>query len=359
MRPSFVNVSPRFVFVLASLCVIAVVTVVFRPAAPRQAEERQPKPGSLKKSADVKHPVSSGQPPEFLQRMLNGEIPKLTAEQIGRYVESRGRDALSLIVAAMLGEDRDEWLDEAAERFPDDPQVAAAMLLHRSGNEEAEEWIVRLKENDPGNSLGYLLSAKASLDGADPDGALEEFAALESTRLNDYRESWQSGFTDAYRSAGYQGMEAEWLGMFQVPVLTGEVSRLSTGIGEAMIAAEGRGDRATTEALGRAGMKAAALVGGRGERDLLINQLISVSMERQLLNQLDAFEFIPGDERLVLERLAEMDERIDRIKAATQHHAELLPTLTESELRQYTRRLQTDGELMAMEWLVAQRQAGE
>jgi hypothetical protein len=42
----------------------------------------------------------------------------------------------------------------------------------------------------------------------------------------------------------------------------------------------------------------------------------------------------------------------------------LLPTLTEPELRQYTRRLQTDGELMAMEWLgamewlVAQRGQG-
>lgn len=351
--------SPRYCIGLAALCVLAVATVVFWPAAQPQGEERQPKPGSLKKSVDVKHPVSVGQPPEFLQRMLNGEIAKLTPEQIERYVESCGRDASSLIVAAMLGEDRDEWLDEAAERFPDDPGVAAAMLLHRGENPEAGEWIVRLKEHDPGNSLGYLLAAKSALDGGNLDEALGELAALESTRLNDYRESWQSGFTDAYRSAGYQGMEAEWLGLFQVPVLTGEVSRLSTGIAESMIAAEGRGDRATAEALGRAGMKAAALVGGRGDRDLLINQLISVSMERKLLNQLDAFEFVPGDERLVLERLAEMDERIDRIKATIQSHSELLPTLTEPELRQYTRRLQTDGELKAMEWLVAKRQAGQ
>jgi hypothetical protein len=349
--------SPRFYFVLAAICALAVAAVVFWPSAQPQGEERQPKPGSSKKSVDVKHPVSAGQSPEFLQRMLDGEIAKLTPEQIERYVESCGRDALSLIVAAMLSEDRDEWLDEAAERFPDDPGVAVAMLFHRGDNPEAVEWIGRLKENDPRNSLGYLLAAKSALDGGNLDEALGELAALESTRLNDYRESWQSGFTDAYRSAGYQGMEAEWLGLFQVPVLTGEVSRLSTGIGEAMIAAEGRGDRATAEALGRSGMKAAALVGGRGDRDLLINQLISVSMERKLLTQLDAFEFVPGDERLVLERLAEMDGRINRIKATIQSHSELLPTLTESELRQYTRRLQTDGELKAMEWLVVQRQA--
>jgi len=355
----FVNQLPRFYLALSLLCVSALAAFFFWPSTDATKQEQIVMPESAEKPAAVKRTVPTSQTPEFLQRMLNGEIAKLTPEQIERYVESCGRDALSLIVAAMLSEDRDEWLDEAAERFPDDPGVAAAMILHRGGNAEAGEWIVRLKENDPGNSLGYLLAAKSALDGGNLDEALEEFAALESTRLNDYRDSWQSGFTDAYRSAGYQGMEAEWLGMFQVPVLTSEVSRLSSGIGEAMIAAEGRGDRATAEALGRAGMKAAALVGGRGERDLLINQLISVSMERKLLNQLDAFEFVPGDERLVLERLAEMDERIDRIKVTIQSHSELLPTLTEPELRQYTRRLRTDGELKAMEWLVAQRQAGQ
>ncbi len=358
----FVNQSPRFYPALSVLGVTALAAFFFWPSTDAPKRQRvamleSPVEPTVGPTA-VKRAVAAGQPPEFLQRILNGEITKLTPEQIEQYVESRGRDASSLIVAAMLSEDRDEWLDEAAERFPDDPGVAAAMLLHRGGKAEAREWIGRLKENDPANSLGYLFAAKSALDGGNLDEALVELAALESTRLNDYRESWQSDFTDAYRSAGYQGMEAEWLGMFQVPVLTSEVSRLSTGIGEAMIAAESRGDRAAAEALGRAGMKAAALVGGRGDRDLLINQLISVSMERKLLNQLDAFEFVPGDERLVLERLAEMDERIDRIKATIQSHSELLPTLTEPELRQYTRRLQTDGELKAMEWLVAQRQAG-
>lgn len=352
------NRSPRFYFGLALLCALTCAAVVFWPVAQPQVEKRQPKPGMLRKIEDLKPTVSAGQTPDFLKRILKGEITKLTPEQIEHYVESRGRDALSLIVAAMLSEQRDEWLDEAAERFPNDPGVAAGMLLHRGGKAEAVEWIGRLKENDPGNSLGYLFAAKSALDGGNLDEALGELAALESTRLNDYSESWKSGFAAAYQSAGYQGLEAEWLGWAQVPILTGEVSRLSNGIGAAMIAAEGRGDRVAAEALGRSGMKAAALVGGRGERDLLINQLTSVSMERKLLHQLDAFEFVPGDERLVLERLAEMDKRIDRIKYAIQGHKQLLPTLTESELRQYTRRVQVEGELKAMEWLVALRQAG-
>lgn len=352
------NISPRFYFGLAALGALALAAVVFWPAARPQMEERRSKPESSRKTVDVKHTVSAGQPPDFLKRMLNGEIAKLTPEQIEHYVESRGRDALSLIVASFLSGSEDKWLEEAAERFPDDPRVAAAMLIKRGNSPEASEWIARLKEHDPGNSLGYLLAAKSALNGRDFDGAMKELSALELTRMNDYRETWQSGFTDAYHSAGYRGMEAEWLGMWQVPVMGGEVMRLSVGIAEAMVAAKERGDQTTAESLGRSGMKAAALMSGRGDRDLLINQLISVSMERKLLNQLHAFDFIPGDERLVVDRLSEMDKRIARIKSVIQSHTELLPTMTESELSQFSRRVQVDGELKAMEWLVAQRGQG-
>ncbi len=350
------NISPRFYFGLAVLCVLAVAAVVFWPAARPQLEERQSKPESSTKAVDVKHPVPAEQGSDFLKRMLNGEIAKLTPDQIEHYVESRGRDALSLVVASMLGDGGDKWLDEAAKRFPDDPRVAATMLIKRGGRPEAGEWIARLKEHDPGNSLGYLLAAKSALDGRDIDGAMKELSALESTRMNDFRETWQSGITDAYHSAGYKGMEAEWLGMAQTPVMSGEVMKLSAGIAEAMVDAKERGDRTKAESLGRSGTKAAELVGGRGDRDLLINQLISVSMERKLLNQLHVFDFVPGDQRIVVERLGEMDKRIARIKSVIQSHTELLPTLTESELRQYTRRVQVEGELKAMEWLMTKRE---
>jgi hypothetical protein len=353
-----VNNSPRFYFGLAVLCALAVTAVIFWPSTGPQPEKQRLATKPSKETVDVKHTVSAGQPPDFLKRMLNGEIGKLTPEQIENYVQSRGRDALSLVVASMLGDGGDKWLDEAAKRFPDDPRVAAALLIKRGGRPEAGEWIARLKNHDPGNSLGYLLAAKWALDGRDLDGAMKELSALDSTHMNDFRETWQSGITDAYHSAGYQGMEAEWMGMAQTPVVSGEVMKLSAGIAEAMVAAQERGDRTSAESLGRSGMKAAELVGGRGDRDLLINQLISVAMERKLLNQLHVFDFVPGDQRIVIERLAEMDKRIARIKSAIQSHTEMLPTLTEAELRQYTRRVQVEGELKAMEWLVAQRQTG-
>ena len=161
-------------------------------------------PSSSKTTTDVTRTAQANPPSDFLKRMLNGDIAKLTAEQIEHYVESRGRIALILIVASFLSGSGDKWLEEAAERFPDDPRVAAAMLIKRGNSPEASEWIARLKEHDPGNSLGYLLAAKSALDGNDLNGALKELSALESTRLNDHRETWQSGITEAYRSAVVQ-----------------------------------------------------------------------------------------------------------------------------------------------------------
>ena len=150
-------------------------------------------PSSSITTPDLTQTTPANPPSDFLKQMQNGHIAKLTTEQIEDYVESRGRDALSLIVASFLSGSADKWLEEAAERFPDDPRVAAAMLIKRGNSPEASEWIARLKEHDPGNSLGYLLAAKSALDGKDLNAALKELSALESTRLNDYRETWQSG----------------------------------------------------------------------------------------------------------------------------------------------------------------------
>ncbi len=346
--------SPRFYSILAVLCALAVACFVLWTASRNVVQEQPLVPTQSKPKEDEERRASAFQPPDFMKRMLNGDFTKLTEEQIEHYVESRGRDALSLIVASFLSASGEKWREEVAERFPYDPQVAAMMLIARRGP-EAADWAARLKENAPGNSLGYLFAAKSALDGKDLHGALKELTALETTHLDDYYGSWQSGITDAYQSAGFRGLEAEWLGRWQVPMATGEMSGLNAGIAEAMSTALEQNDRSLSESLGRFGMKASALVGGRGDRDLLINQLISVSMERKLLNQLHTFDFIPGDDRLVVERLVEMDKRIARIKSVIQSHTELMPTMTESELRQYTRRVQVEGELKAIEWLVAKR----
>ena len=74
-----------------------------------------------------------------------------------------------------------------------------------------------------------------------------------------------------------------------------------------------------------------------------------------MLNELFVFDFIPGDQKLVVERLEEMDKTRSRIKSAITQFSELMPTMTDSQLKQYTRRIQTTGELKAMEWLVAQK----
>lgn len=52
-------------------------------------------------------------------------------------------------------------------------------------------------------------------------------------------------------------------------------------------------------------------------------------MERKLLNQLHVFDFVPGDQHIVAERLTEMDKRIAGINSAIRSAKEILSTLTE------------------------------
>lgn len=284
--------------------------------------------------------------------------PKLTPEQVAAYVESQQRSATSLLAAWQLTHD-DAWLQEAAEKSPDGPQVAVAMLIRHGNGPGAAEWIGRLKQGEPDNALSYLHAAGAAFAAGSSAAALSELAALDAlsnTRLDLHTQEWQSAMTSAYASAGHSGLEAEIAAMMQTPLAVNQMHSLGESLGAALSAALDRGDKASATRLGEQGMKAAAVVGAGGGGKSLVTQLIGVSMERSILNQMHSFDLIPGGQPLVVvERLAEMDKRIIHINALIKGHSRLISTLTDSEFRQYVRRVQVEGELKAMEWVAAQR----
>ena len=65
---------------------------------------------------------------ELMRKMREGENG-LSEEQISDFVEKNGRDARSLLVASQLTESNGRaYLDEAAEKYPNDPGVAFSMV---------------------------------------------------------------------------------------------------------------------------------------------------------------------------------------------------------------------------------------
>src|SRR5438067_3644735 len=96
--------------------------------------------------------------PNFISQILRGEeAPKLTAEQVERYLKENGRSAASLLAAARTSADQSLLL-EAMEKYPRDPQVAFAAVFKRdSSPEERRHWLDAFEQAAPDNGLANYL----------------------------------------------------------------------------------------------------------------------------------------------------------------------------------------------------------
>jgi hypothetical protein len=86
-----------------------------------------------------------------------GTTPGMSRVQIESYLEQNRRSAESLLAAFRLTRDR-ALLQEAAEKYPNDPRVhyAGWISAYRDDNsspEERRQWLEAFKQSAPGNAL--------------------------------------------------------------------------------------------------------------------------------------------------------------------------------------------------------------
>jgi hypothetical protein len=292
---------------------------------------------------------------ELLRKMIQGgQPPQLTAEQLRAFVEKQGRSASSLLAAWTLGGDR-AWLEEAAQRFPDNPRVALAKISSvRQPDPDAKVWIERLKTNDPGNATGWCYDAFGFFQEGDVEAARAALAeAAQSRRFDGYVKEGRDTMVEAYRSAGYEGIEAELFGRAQPSVpLAGiamEVQRkalsapaieFNAGLVQDMLAMS-------------------KLVRGSTETPLFTTQIVASGMEERVLRRLDVHELVPGTSKFAFERLGEIEQERANLAALRQRAIPVLLSadLLESELKQFFRRSSIEGDVQAIQWLVSLRPA--
>ena len=90
----------------------------------------------------------------------------------------------------------------------------------------------------------------------------------------------------------------------------------------------------------------------------LVLQLAGGEIARQMLTQMELFDFVPFDFKtkdLVVERLSALETQRAAILELSQKAGRIYPTMTDSEIKQFVRRQSVDGEIKAMQWLVQQR----
>lgn len=156
-----------------TIFVAAVVVIVTWRLWPR--EEINPEAESKPKAAAVERsslPVAAKTAEKPLPEWGTPEFNKTILERCAKWVESRGRDAASLVAMwDLAGEE--SLLLEAAEKFPDDPRVCVAMIGHLTAKGgDALPWAERMIENEPKNPAGHYWRATLLGKAGKPEEAL-------------------------------------------------------------------------------------------------------------------------------------------------------------------------------------------
>jgi hypothetical protein len=325
-------------------------------------------PGSIERSAPARlhlpAPRLSARPPQtepepdarstnLLARMIKGEeLPKLTPEQVESYLAGNQRSAGTLLAAFQATGDK-RWLQEAKENYPNDPAVAYTALSKSESAEERRQWLNTLKRVAPNNALADYLSANDYLKAGCTDDAVRELeAAFAKPKLQDYWVERVQNTEEAYLSAGYSAAEAKAvaLGSLQLPQLA-QFKQLAQGVLDLAAAYRQAGDEASAQAAFQTGLNLGQrLTTGQSTA---IQDLVGMAVERLALGAMDPAAPYGTAGQTVQDRIDDLLQQRQTIRALNQTAEGLLAILPEPDLVTFFDRQKVFGESPTLRWLVA------
>ncbi|MCI0536942.1 MAG: sigma-70 family RNA polymerase sigma factor [Verrucomicrobiales bacterium] len=291
----------------------------------------------------------------LIAQLLRGnEAPKLTTGQLESYLKENQRSPASLLAAYRTTGDR-TLLDEAIQKFPNDPQVAFEAAFQKDASaEEQRQWLDALKQSAPSNALADYLSAAHHFKAGQPDQAVEDLmAASGKPQFQDYTLERVQDDEEAYRAAGYSVAEAKTIPSMQLllPQLA-QMKELSQNLTELAKSYRQTGDEPSAQAV----LQMAAGLGQRysqvspGEPE--ISQLVGIAIERMALNAMEANSPYGSDGRTVKDRLEQLaQQNADLWQLAKQTEA-LMPKMTDQDWISCKDRWRNFGEEAAGRWLI-------
>jgi hypothetical protein len=228
----------------------------------------------------------------------------LTAGQVGPYLEANHRNAASLLAAYRTSKDP-ALLEEAKQKFPNDPQVAFEAAFEQGATpEERQQWLENWKNSDPDNSMANYLLARDDFKAGKPDQAVQELiAASGKGEYRDYTQARMQDDQDAYLSAGYSAAESESISSMQLllPQLA-QMKDLGLSLRDLANSYRQAGDESSAQAA----LQMAAQLGQRygdtpGEPE--ISWLVGMAVEKIALNNMDPNDVYGSNGQTVQARL--------------------------------------------------------
>ena len=151
-----------------------------------------------------------------LYSRLKDKNPKLTREQAEAYLKANGRNAASLLAAFRTSGDP-ALLQEAMQKYPNDPQVAFEATFDKDlSPAEQRQWLNTFEKSAPNNAMANYLSALNYFTAGQIDQGVQELAAAASKPIDDYTVSRVQDDVEAYLAAGYSMAEAKQVATMQL-----------------------------------------------------------------------------------------------------------------------------------------------
>jgi RNA polymerase sigma factor (sigma-70 family) len=294
---------------------------------------------------DVKSPL--------IARMLNGgEPPKLTAEQVESYLKENHRTAASLLAAFRASGDLN-LLQEAMEKFPDDPRVAFAAVSRKDASpEEHRRWLDKFKQSAPNNALANYLSALDYFKMGHSDQAVQELIAVSGkSQFQDYAPEFVQNDEELWRASNYSVAESKTLASMLLVLphlaplkeLTQDMVSLANSYREA-------GDDASAQAALRIGVN----LGERLDSSpaaALVTRLVGIAIESIALRAMDPNSLDAGNGQTAQQRIDDLTrQRADLRELVTGFDA-IQQRVSEHDWISYKDRWRSFGEPAAAQWL--------
>jgi hypothetical protein len=296
----------------------------------------------------------------FCEWMKNpDEIHTLRPEQLDGYLATNHRNAASLLGAFRTTHDS-QFLKEAERNFPNDPLVDfAAAFAKGVSPEERHDWVEKLKQNDPNNSMGNYLAAYDDLQSGQSAQALQEINGAAGKPVpQNYMEDFVQNAQEAYLAAGYSELDAKMAASSEalLPELS-QFKQLGRGLSQLAVSDQSAGDAAGAQAANQMAMNLGGQLAGNQDQPL-INTLVGMAIEKITLGQMDPNAAYGGANQTVQNQLDQIDQQKTYIRNLVAQEQEILPAMSDAELENYYDRRRLFGELPTMEWAVGKYGTG-
>jgi hypothetical protein len=286
-------------------------------------------------------------------RLLKGETPKLTPEQIESYLKENRRSAASLLAIFRATGDS-ALLREALEKYPNDPRVNFAAVFDKDASpEERRQRLDAFKQSASDNALANYLSALDYFKSGQTDQAVQELsAAFGKQGFQDYSWDFVQNAEEAWRAAGYTEAETRMVATWQLllPQLAG-LRDLDHTIVDLANSYRQAGDEASAQAALQMNLNLGQRMDGTAANPL-ITQLVGLAIERDALNVMNPSSPYGTSGQTVKDRLDQLVQQSAAIKDLVKQLEPLQQTMSSQDWISYNDRTRAFGEENALRWLL-------